>query len=61
MIDELIAFDEIGVDELVVVFESGADSPAVDDSMRRFQREVVEPYRLARREIDEAVRETYSM
>jgi alkanesulfonate monooxygenase SsuD/methylene tetrahydromethanopterin reductase-like flavin-dependent oxidoreductase (luciferase family) len=60
MIDELLAFDEIGVDELVVVFESTAQG-AIESAMQRFQREVVEPYLLSRRELDDAVRESYSM
>jgi alkanesulfonate monooxygenase SsuD/methylene tetrahydromethanopterin reductase-like flavin-dependent oxidoreductase (luciferase family) len=61
MIDELLAFDEVGVDELVVVFESSTDSPDVEQAMRRFQAEVWEPYRAVRREMDDAVRETFSM
>ncbi len=60
MVDELIAFDEIGVDELVVVFEPDADS-RVDSAMRRFQAQVFEPFRAARQEMDDAVRETFSM
>jgi probable F420-dependent oxidoreductase len=60
MVDELLAFDEIGVDELVVVFEPDAES-RVDSAMKRFDSEVIAPYRAARRESDDAVRETYSM
>jgi len=60
MVDELLAFDEIGVDELVAVFEPDAGS-RVDAGMRRFETEVVAPFRAARREMDDAVRETYSM
>jgi probable F420-dependent oxidoreductase len=60
MVDELLAFDEIGVDELVVFFEPDADS-RVDLAMQRFQEQVIQPYRAARREADDAVRETYSM
>jgi hypothetical protein len=48
MVEELLAFDEIGVDELVVVFESGMETDIVD-AMERFDVEVVEPYRAARR------------
>jgi hypothetical protein len=61
MIDELLAFDAVGVDELVVVFETLSDSPGVEQAMRRFQAEVWEPYRAVRREMDDAVRETFSM
>jgi len=61
MIDELLAFDELGVDELVVVFESSAAGASSDEAMQRFQAQVVEPYRAALRERDDAVRETFSM
>lgn len=59
MVDELLAFDAIGVDELVVVFEGHANT--IDDQLRRFDGEVIQPYRQARRELGDAQRETYSM
>jgi alkanesulfonate monooxygenase SsuD/methylene tetrahydromethanopterin reductase-like flavin-dependent oxidoreductase (luciferase family) len=61
MTDELHAFEDLGVGELVVVFESGSAAPAVVDAMRRFEAEVVGPFRAARREMDDAVRESFSM
>jgi hypothetical protein len=60
MVRELIAFDEVGVDEIVVVFES-ATGIAIEDAMRRFETEVIAPYRTTRLELDAAVRESYSM
>lgn len=61
MVDELLAFDEIGVDELVVVFEPSSDSATFDAAIGRFNAEVVDPYRAARRELDDVVREVFSM
>lgn len=60
MIQELLAFDDVGVDELVVVFE-GVPGERVPEQMDRFDTEVVAAYRAARRELDDAVRETFSM
>lgn len=60
MVQQLLEFDEIGVDELVVVFEATSGG-AVDETMARFDAEVVGPYRTARRELDHAVRESFSM
>jgi alkanesulfonate monooxygenase SsuD/methylene tetrahydromethanopterin reductase-like flavin-dependent oxidoreductase (luciferase family) len=61
MVDDLLAFDQLGVDELVLVFESGPGAAAHDEQMARFQAQVVEPYRRARQELDAAVREEFSM
>lgn len=61
MVDELLALDEVGVDELVVVFEAASTPADHSRLMRRFDAEVVQAYRTARREADETVRETYSM
>ena len=61
MIEELHAFDQVGVDELVVVFEGSEEAADVEASLRRFEAQVLVPFRTARRELDEAVRETYSM
>jgi alkanesulfonate monooxygenase SsuD/methylene tetrahydromethanopterin reductase-like flavin-dependent oxidoreductase (luciferase family) len=60
MIDDLMAFDLLGVDDLIVVLE-GNEPEVVRDAAERFDREVVRPYRAAKREQDEAVREQYSM
>lgn len=60
MLDELLAFDEIGVDELVVVFE-GPQPGGIDGAIRRFDADVVGPYRKAKSELDQAVRESFSM
>jgi alkanesulfonate monooxygenase SsuD/methylene tetrahydromethanopterin reductase-like flavin-dependent oxidoreductase (luciferase family) len=60
MVRDLLAFDDLGVSELVVVL--GATHP---DELRaaalRFEREVVVPFRTARHELDEASREQYAM
>ncbi len=61
MVQELLAFDEIGVDEFVVVFEANSDSDDMQHVMRRFQVDVVGPYRSAQRELADAVRESFSM
>lgn len=60
MVEQLLELDAIGVDELVVVFES-REGARIEAEMRRFDGEVIAPYREARREQDEATRETYSM
>jgi alkanesulfonate monooxygenase SsuD/methylene tetrahydromethanopterin reductase-like flavin-dependent oxidoreductase (luciferase family) len=60
MVEELLAFDELGVDELILVFEPSSASGVVE-AMRRFDADVVTPYREARHELDAAARETYSM
>ncbi|MBX3030243.1 MAG: LLM class flavin-dependent oxidoreductase [Chloroflexi bacterium] len=60
MAADLQAFDELGVSELVVVL--AATTP--DDlraAARRFEREVVVPYRTAKRELADATREQYAM
>lgn len=60
MIADLLAFDELGVDELIVVL----DAVRPDDvaaAAERFDSEVVRPFRATRREQDDAVREQYSM
>ena len=61
MVDDLLAFDRIGVDELVVVFDRTPTGQTIEAEMERFETEVVGPYRTARRELDEATRETFSM
>jgi probable F420-dependent oxidoreductase len=60
MIDELLDFEGLGVDELVVVFE-GASGGGITEAMRRFDREVVGASRNALRERADAVREEFSM
>ncbi len=60
MLDELLALDEIGVDELVVVFEGGTRLD-LQSEMNRFDTDVIGTYRAAKRERAEAVREEYSM
>lgn len=60
MAADLLAFDACGVDELVVVL--GATAP--DDLQRlarRFQHDVVDAYRTAKREDEDATREQYAM
>jgi hypothetical protein len=61
MVDELLAFDETGVDELVVVFESGASVAPHDEQMERFHEQVITPYRQALRELADSLREQSSM
>jgi alkanesulfonate monooxygenase SsuD/methylene tetrahydromethanopterin reductase-like flavin-dependent oxidoreductase (luciferase family) len=61
MVDDLLAFDQIGVDELVVVFDRPPTGRTVEAEMERFETQVVAEYRTARRELDEATRESYSM
>lgn len=60
MIDALLDFDGLGVDELVVVFE-GASAGGITEAMRRFDLEVVAAYRSVLRERAAAVREEFSM
>jgi probable F420-dependent oxidoreductase len=45
MLDELVAFDDIGVDELVVVFEEKGEHVDVERAMERFHEQVIEPFR----------------
>lgn len=60
MVNELLAFDDLGVDELIVVLE--AVTPAeVTAAAERFDTDVIRPYQAAHRERDDAVREQYSM
>jgi alkanesulfonate monooxygenase SsuD/methylene tetrahydromethanopterin reductase-like flavin-dependent oxidoreductase (luciferase family) len=47
MVDELIAFDEVGVDELVVVFDGRRESSSIEAEIARFNDDVIEPYRAA--------------
>ena len=61
MVDELLAFDETGVDELVVIFESGASVAPHDEQMERFHEQVITPYRQALRELADSLREQSSM
>ncbi len=60
MVQDLIAFDDLGVAELVVVL--GAVSPEeLWTAARRFDREVVLAYRAAKQELADAAREQYAM
>jgi hypothetical protein len=61
MVADLLTFDQIGVDELVVVFDRTPSGRTAEAEMERFETEVVAEYRTARRELDEAVRESFSM
>ena len=60
MVADLAAFDELGVDELVVVLE-GVSPEKVVQSAERFDAEVIHPWRRAKREREDVVREQYSM
>jgi alkanesulfonate monooxygenase SsuD/methylene tetrahydromethanopterin reductase-like flavin-dependent oxidoreductase (luciferase family) len=60
MISDLLAFDELGVDDLIVVLD-GHGAEGIRDAMEAFDRDVVRPYRQDVAERDAAVRETYSM
>jgi len=60
MVADLLAFDELGVDDLIVVLDA-VDPEAVVTAAERFDHEVVEPYRAAVSEREAAVRETWSM
>lgn len=44
MVDELVAFANVGVEDLVVVFD-GAEPQALERDIRRFDAEVVGPFR----------------
>ena len=60
MVDDLLAFDGLGVDDLIVVL----DAIRADDvvaAAERFDREVIAAYRTAAAERDAAIRETSSM
>lgn len=60
MVRDLLAFDELGVAELVVVL--GVVEPdELRAAARRFEHEVVAAYRHAKREIVEATREQHAM
>lgn len=60
MIADLLAFDELGVSELVVVFGvTGPDELRV--AAQRFEHEVVVPYRSAKQELADAIREQHTM
>jgi hypothetical protein len=60
MVADLLAFDELGVSELVVVLGATA-SDDLRVAARRFELEVVVPYRTAKRELADATRELYAM
>jgi alkanesulfonate monooxygenase SsuD/methylene tetrahydromethanopterin reductase-like flavin-dependent oxidoreductase (luciferase family) len=60
MVADLEAFDDLGVDELVVVLE-GVGAEAAVRSAERFDSEVIQPFRRAKRERQDAIREQYSM
>jgi alkanesulfonate monooxygenase SsuD/methylene tetrahydromethanopterin reductase-like flavin-dependent oxidoreductase (luciferase family) len=60
MVADLVAFDALGVDDIIVVLE-GHDPEAIRDGMERFDHEVVRPYRETIGEDRSAERETYSM
>ena len=60
MVRDVLAFDELGVAELVVVL--GAVEPdELRAIARRFEQDVVEPFRGAKRELADAAREQHSM
>jgi alkanesulfonate monooxygenase SsuD/methylene tetrahydromethanopterin reductase-like flavin-dependent oxidoreductase (luciferase family) len=60
MTADLVAFDRLGVADLVVVLD-GVDPEALAREAERFERDVVVPYRTQVREEADAVREQYSM
>jgi probable F420-dependent oxidoreductase len=60
MVRDLLAFDELGVAELVVVL-GAVDPDELRALARRFDREVVAAYRSAQREIADATREQHAM
>lgn len=60
MVADLLAFHELGVDELIVVFEA-VRPEEIRTAMLRFQRDVIDAYRRAIEEREAAVREQYSM
>ena len=60
MVADLVAFDGLGVGELVVVLDP-VEPAALVAAAERFEHEVVAPYRATIREESEALREQYSM
>lgn len=60
MASDLAAFDGLGVDELIVVLES-VDAAGIGTEVARFETEVVQRWRDAKRESEDALREQYSM
>lgn len=60
MVRDLLAFDELGVSELVVVL-GAVDPDELRAAARRFDHDVVVAYRTAKREIAEATREQHAM
>lgn len=60
MIADVLAFDALGVDDLIVVLE-GHGPDAIRAAVERFDREVVRPYRESLADRLAAERETYSM
>lgn len=57
---DLLAFDELGVDDLIVVLDAVAPE-AVVSAAERFDLQVVEPYRAAKKEREAVDREAWSM
>lgn len=60
MVRDLLAFDELGVAELVVVL-GVAEPDELRAVARRFEQDVVAAYRSAKRELADAAREQHSM
>ena len=60
MVTDLDAFDELGVDELVVVLDA-VTAEDVAAAAERFEGEVIQPWRERKRERENALREQYSM
>jgi probable F420-dependent oxidoreductase len=60
MADDLAAFDALGVDELIVVLDGGQPD-TIGEAVARFEGEVVQRWRDAKRDADDALREQYSM
>lgn len=60
MIRDVLAFHDLGVDDLIVVL-GPSDAEGIRDAAERFDREVVVPYRVELTDRQAALRETYSM